>query len=144
MARTIFVSLPVADVAASTAFYEALGLVKDERFSGEHASAMIWSDTITFMLADKAFFATLTPRPIVDPRAGAQNLIALSVDSRAEVDGLCEKAAAAGGTIDASPPEDLGFMYSRDFADLDGHGFGPFFADADAAAASAPQTEAVA
>ena len=61
-------------------------------------------------------------------------MIALSVDSRAEVDALCEKAAAAGGTIDASPPEDLGFMYSRDFADPDGHGFGPFFMEAAAVA----------
>ena len=141
MARTIFVSLPVADVARSTAFYEALGFVKDPAFSGDHASALKWSDTITFMVAGKAFFSTLTPKPIVDPRAGAQLLIALSMDSRAEVDALCEKAAAAGGTIDASPPEDLSFMYSRDFADPDGHGFGPFFTGPTAAPASAPQTE---
>ena len=30
MTKMIFVNLPVADVAASTAFYEALGCVKDE------------------------------------------------------------------------------------------------------------------
>ena len=136
MARTIFVSLPVADVARSTAFYEALGFVKDPNFSGGHASALKWSDTITFMVADKAFFSTLTPKPIADPRAGAQLLIALSMDSRTEVDAICDKAAAAGGTTDASPPEDLGFMYSRDFADPDGHGFGPFFMDPTAAPAS--------
>jgi predicted lactoylglutathione lyase len=134
MAKSIFISLPVADVAASTAFYEAIGFVKDSQFSADHASALKWSDTITFMVADKAFFATLTPKPIVDPRAGAQNLIALSVESKAKVDAICAKAAAAGGTIDASPPEDLGFMYSRDFADLDGHGFGPFFMGDTAAA----------
>jgi predicted lactoylglutathione lyase len=101
-----------------------------------HASALKWSDTITFMVADKAFFSTLTPKPIADPRAGAQLLIALSMDSRAEVDAICDKAAAGGGTTDASPPEDLGFMYSRDFADPDGHGFGPFFMDPTAASAS--------
>jgi predicted lactoylglutathione lyase len=141
MVRTIFVSLPVADVARSTAFYEALGFVKDPNFSAGHASALRWSDTITFMVSDKAFFSTLTPKPIADPRAGAQLLIALSMDSRAEVDAICEKAAAAGGTTDASPPEDLGFMYSRDFADPDGHGFGPFFMDPTAAPASAPEAE---
>jgi uncharacterized protein len=141
MARAIFVSLPVADVARSTAFYEALGFVKDPNFSGGHASALKWSDTITFMVADKAFFSTLTPRPIADPRAGAQLLIALSMDSQAEVDAICEKAAAAGGTTDASPPEDLGFMYSRDFADPDGHGFGPFFMDPTAAPASVDTKE---
>ena len=59
MAKSIFISLPVADVAASTAFYEALGFVKDPQFSADHASALKWSDTITFMVADKAFFASL-------------------------------------------------------------------------------------
>ena len=62
MARTIFVCLPVADVARSTAFFEALGFVKDPNFSGGHASVLKWSDLITFMVADKAFFSTLTPR----------------------------------------------------------------------------------
>lgn len=33
MPRMIFVSLPVADVAASTAFYEAIGFEKNARFS---------------------------------------------------------------------------------------------------------------
>ena len=59
------------------------------------------------------------------------------MDSRAEVDAICDKAAATGGSTDASPPEDLGFMYSRDFADPDGHGFGPFFMDPTAAPVSA-------
>lgn len=138
MARKIFVSLPVADVARSTAFYEALGFWKDPAFSGGHASALKWSDAITFMVSDKAFFSTLTPKPIADPRAGTQVLIALSMDSRAEVDAICDKAVAAGGTADASPPEDLGFMYSRDFADPDGHGFGPFFMDPTSALETGP------
>ena len=140
MARAIFVSLPVADVARSTAFYEALGFVKDPNMSGGHASALKWSDAITFMVSERAFFSTLTAKPIADPREGAQVLVALSVDSRAEVDAICGRAAAAGGTTDASPPEDLGFMYSRDFADPDGHAFGPFFMDPTAAPAPAPET----
>jgi uncharacterized protein len=138
MTKKIFVSLPVADVGRSAAFYEAIGLVRDPRFSGDHAAAMKWSDEIMFMLLDKAFFATLTPKPLADPRQVAHALVALSMDSRVEVDAIIDKALAAGGTADASPPEDLGFMYSRDFADPDGHAFGPFYMDAEAAPAAAP------
>ena len=37
MSKLIFVNLPVADVARSTAFYESIGAVKDERFcDGTH------------------------------------------------------------------------------------------------------------
>jgi predicted lactoylglutathione lyase len=44
MPQMIFVNLPVKDVAKSTAFYEAIGCTKDERFSNEMASAMQLSD----------------------------------------------------------------------------------------------------
>jgi uncharacterized protein len=129
MARTIFVNIAVGNVARAAAFYEAIGFVKDARFSDDHATSMRWSDAIVIGLLDKAFFATLTPKAVADPRQVAHVLIALSMDSPAEVDAIVEKAIAAGGTADASPPEDLGFMYSRDFADPDGNAFGPFFMD---------------
>ncbi|WP_425229292.1 VOC family protein [Sphingomonas sp.] len=128
MAKMIFINLPVADVAKSTAFYEALGLTKNEQFSGAHASSLMWTDTITIMVLDKAFYATLTPKQIVDARTFSQILVALGLDSRAEVDTLTEAAIAAGGR-EAHEPEDQGFMYSRAFEDLDGHGFGPFHMD---------------
>ena len=38
MPKMIFVNLPVADVARSTAFYEALGFEKNPQFSNEQAS----------------------------------------------------------------------------------------------------------
>ncbi len=49
-------------------------------------------------------------------------LIAISVDSRAEVDELVDKALAAGGGY-RNDPQDHGFMYSRSFNDPDGHGW---------------------
>ena len=142
MAKIIFVNLPVANVAASTAFYEAIGMVRDARFSNEQSSAMSWSDEIVFMILDKAFYATLSPKQIGDPRTTTTSLIALSFDSRAEVDTIVERALAAGGT-EGHPAEDLGFMYSRAFEDLDGHAFGPLYMDVDAAlTAMAPAAEA--
>ena len=128
MAKMIFVNLPVVDVAKSTAFYEAIGFEKNAQFSNEQASAMAWPDTISFMLLDHAFYATLTTKPIADSQATSGMLIALSLDSRAEVDAITDSAIAAGGA-EAHGPEDLGHMYSRAFYDLDGHGFGPMWMD---------------
>ena len=138
----IFGTLPVADVAKATAFYEAIGMMKNEQFSNEQSSAMVWSDTISFMLLDKAFYATLTTKPIADTRATSGVLIALSHDSRAGVDAITEAAIAAGGR-ELHDPEDLGFMYSRAFEDLDGHGFGPMWMDPAAAAGASEPAETV-
>lgn len=48
MSKMIFVNLPVKNLAAATRFYEATGCNKNERFSDDKASSMVWSDTITF------------------------------------------------------------------------------------------------
>ena len=141
MAKMIFVNLPVADVAKSTAFYEAIGCVKDERFSADHAASAVYSDSIVFMLVGHDFYKTLTPKPIADTHKESAVLIALSFDSKAEVDAITEKAIAAGGK-EGHESEDIGFMYSRAFEDLDGHAFGPLWMDVDAAVAALSEPQA--
>ena len=136
MPQMIFVNLPVADVAKSTAFYEAIGCTKDERFSNEVASAMQLSDTITFMILSHDFFKTFTPKAIADSKATTEVLICISRDSRAAVDEINQRAAAAGGRADVREVQDMGFMYSRAFEDPDGHMFEPMFMDMDAAMAA--------
>uniref|UniRef100_UPI0035CC3A0F VOC family protein n=1 Tax=uncultured Sphingomonas sp. TaxID=158754 RepID=UPI0035CC3A0F len=138
--RKIFINLPVADVAASTAFYEAIGFTKNPQFSNDKGACLVWSDDIYIMLAARDFFSTFTPKPIADTHATSAALFALSFDSRADVDAITVAAVAAGGT-EGHDPEDLGFMYSRAFWDLDGHGFGPFWMDP-AAAEGGPPAEA--
>ena len=139
MAKMIFVNLPVADVAASTAFYEAIGMVKDPRFSNAQASSMQWSDEIVFMILDKAFYQTFTTKQIVDASKASEVLLCLSRDSRDEVDQITEAALAAGGT-EPRPAQDHGFMYGRAFEDLDGHIFEPMYMDLEAAmTAMAPE-----
>lgn len=123
MPDMIFVSLPVTDLPASTRFYEAIGCVKNEQFSGDTASSMVWSDTITFMLLTRDYFATFAPKPIADAKTASEVLIGLSRDRREDVDALTEAAAKAGGKADIRAPTDLGFMYNRAFEDLDGHIF---------------------
>ncbi|HEV7288020.1 VOC family protein [Sphingomonas sp.] len=140
MPRMIFVNLPVKDVAASTAFYEAIGFTRDPRFSNEVASAMMWSDTITLMILGHDFYATFIPhKTIADSAQVSEVLLCLSFDSRAEVDAITEKAGAAGGKADVRPLQDMGFMYGRSFEDPDGHLFEPMFMDMEAAMAAFPE-----
>lgn len=137
MTRMIFVNLPVADVAASTAFYEAIGFERNARFSNEQSSSMVWSDAIYVMLLAKPFFATFTEKTIVDATTHSTGHYALSFDSREEVDAITKAAVEAGGR-ELHEAQDMGFMYSRAFEDLDGHGFGPFWMDAAAAQGGPP------
>ncbi len=133
MPKMIFINLPVADLTASTRFYEAIGCHKNAQFSGEKASSMIWSDTITFQLLARDYFATFTTKPVADAHAACQALLCLSRDSRQDVDALAEFAAKAGGKSDVRAPIDIGFLYNRAFEDPDGHVFELVWLNPDAA-----------
>jgi len=144
MTKMIFVNLPVADVAKSTAFYEAIGFEKNPQFSNEQASCMVWSDAIFVIVLDHDFYRTFTSKQIADTHQTSAALIALSRDSRAEVDAITDAAIAAGGR-QTRDTQDMGFMYSRAFEDLDGHTFEPMYMDMEAAtAAMADQHEGAA
>ena len=136
MAKMIFVNLPVADVARSTAFYEAIGFEKNPQFSNEQASCMVWSDTIHVMLLAHDFYSTFTTKQIADTHKLSAALLCLSQGSRAEVDSITETALVAGGR-ETREPQDMGFMYGRAFEDLDGHTFEAMYMDMAAADAAA-------
>ena len=125
----IFVNLPVKDILASTRFYEAIGCTKNEQFSDERASSMVWSDTITFQLLAEEYFSTFISRPIADAQATCQVMLAISMDSRSEVDAIAEAAARNGGRNDIRDPMDYGFMYNRAFQDPNGHVFEAAYMD---------------
>lgn len=139
MSKAIFVNLPVADVVAATAFYAAIGFERNAMFSNDQGSAMAWSDTIMVMLLDRAFYATFTAKEIIDAKTSSGVLLALSFETPADVDAITDAALAAGGR-ELHDPEDLGFMYSRAFEDLDGHGWGPFSMDMASAQQSMGET----
>jgi len=143
MPQMIFVNLPVTDLAAATAFYEALGAGKDERFCDETASCMVFSDIIHVMLLTHDKFGQFTPKPIADARRATEVLLCVSADSRAAVDRMLERAGAAGGHTDPGPRQDHGFMYGRSFEDPDGHIWEVMWMDA-AAMPAAPAEPATA
>ena len=120
MRKMIFVNLPVTDLARATRFYQAIGCVRNEQFSDHQASSMVWSETITFHLLTREYFATFTPKPVADARTSSEVLLALSHASRDEVDRVAEAAAKAGGR-EVREPADVGFLYNRAVEDPDGH-----------------------
>ena len=128
MPRMIFVNLPVSNLPASMAFYEELGFTNNPQFTDETAACMVWSEAIYVMLLTHGKWRTFTDRPIAPPTSSEVSL-ALALDSREEVDAMIATVAANGGTADANPVQDLGFMYSRDLTDPDGHVWGPFWMD---------------
>ena len=82
-------------------------------------------------------FANFTSKRIVDAKNEVEALLCLSLESRQPVDGIVEKAIAAGGkAADPGPKQDHGFMYGRSFEDLDGHVFEPMWMDIEAAMAA--------
>ena len=50
MSRKIFISLPVADLAKSQAFYEAIGFTNNPQFTGDGSACMVLSDAIYMTL----------------------------------------------------------------------------------------------
>ena len=132
--RLLFVNLPVADVARSTAFFGALGFGFDPKFADKTAACMLVGEQAYVMLLEHARFAQFATLPIGDPTACTLALFCFSVGSREEVDAVGAAAIAAGGT-QAEDAEDLGFMYTRSFYDLDGHGWQVMWMDPAAVAA---------
>lgn len=96
--RKIFVNLPVRDLRASVAFFTALGFGFDARFTDETATCMVVNDDAFVMLLVERRFADFTTKAICDATTSTEAIIALSADSRAEVDDLVHRALAAGGT----------------------------------------------
>jgi predicted lactoylglutathione lyase len=128
MATSIFINLPVRDLAKSKAFAEALGWTINTQFTDETAASVVISDTIYAMLLTHDKYRQFTDKPIADATKTSEVLIALSQDSKEGVHRLVDAAVKAGGT-ESRPMQDYGFMISRSFDDLDGHTWEVFYMD---------------
>jgi predicted lactoylglutathione lyase len=130
--RMLFVNMPVADIERSKAFFAKLGFSFDPKFSDDTAACMPVGEHASVMLLSREKFAEFSKLPIADPTTHTLALYCFSASSRDEVDAVSAAALAAGGT-EADGAEDYGFMYSRSFYDLDGHGWQVMWMDPAAA-----------
>jgi predicted lactoylglutathione lyase len=118
--RKIFVNLPVADLKRSKEFFGKLGFEFNPQFTDENGACMIISDSAFAMLLMQPYFKTFTKKEICNTSTHSESLVALSCESRTEVDTIVKTALAAGGKP-AMNAQDHGFMYGWSFYDLDGH-----------------------
>ncbi len=138
MTGMIFVNLPVRNLAASRDFYIALGGTVNPQFSDEQSNCLLLSEAIGVMLLTHERYGQFTSRPIGDARRETQTLLAINVDSRADVDPTVDRAASAGGKADPNPLQDHGFMYSRSIEDPDGYVWEVFWMDPAVASGEKP------
>ncbi|MEX5637366.1 VOC family protein [Parafrankia sp. FMc2] len=135
--RMLFVNIPVADLERSKAFFAKLGFSFNPSFTDETAACMLVGEQASVMLLSHPKFAEFSKLPMADPATHALALYCFGVSSREEVNTVTE-AALAAGAVEADGPQDYGFMCSRSFFDLDGHGWQVMWMDP-AAAQSGPE-----
>ena len=120
MISNIFVNLPVKDLEKSKKFFEAIGCTINQQFTDETAASIVIGENIFAMLITHAKYKEFTSKEIANADKTSEVLIALGVDSKAEVDRVVNAAVKAGGN-ETRPAQDYGFMQMRVFEDLDGH-----------------------
>jgi uncharacterized protein len=120
MTTKIFVNLPVKDLNRAVEFFTKLGFKFNPQFTDKNATCMIISEDIFVMLLVEEFFKTFTKKEICNTSKNIETIIALSAESRENVDEMINKAIEAGG-IEPRKPRDHGWMYDRAFEDIDGH-----------------------
>ena len=119
--RMIFVNLPVKSVEASRRFFGALGFTFNAQFSDANTASMVIEENIVAMLLEEERFQGFINGDIADAAKGKEVLVALSCNSRQEVEETQAKALAAGAKPWKPPQDHEGFMYGTSFQDLDGH-----------------------
>jgi len=120
MTTQIFVNLPVKDLSRTVEFFKKLGFAFDAQFTDENATCMIINDNIFVMLLVEKFFKSFTKKEICDTTKHTEVIIALSTDSRENVDEMMQSVFQAGGK-ESREPQDHGWMYGRSFQDINGH-----------------------
>jgi predicted lactoylglutathione lyase len=118
--RKIFVNLAVKDLGNAVDFFTKLGFSFDPRFTDETATCMIVSDEAFVMLLVEDRFRDFTKKELCDATTHTEAIVALSAESKNEVDELADNALQAGGSP-ANDAMEMDFMYGRSFHDPDGH-----------------------
>lgn len=134
MSRMLFVNLAVKDLGRTVDFWKQLGFEFNAQFTDDNAACLIISDEAMVMLLREPFYASFTKKQLADPTTTSETILAMSADSREEVDELVNKAIAAGGSPANDPIEQGGFMYGWSFHDPDGHQWEPIWMDPSAIA----------
>lgn len=119
-AKQIYVNLPVKNLNKSVEFFKKVGFEFNEMFTNEESAALIIGDNIFAMLSTEEKYKTFTPKAIADTAATTEVILAITADSKEQVDEIVNRALEAGGSK-FTDSVDYGFMYYGSFQDVDGH-----------------------
>lgn len=118
--KSIYINLPVKDLAVTKSFWTKLGFGFNDQFSDDKALCLILNDGMMYsMLITHEFFSTFTNRSIADGST-TEVLLAIEVESKEKVDEIVQAALANGGSR-YRESADHTWMYYDSFADPDGH-----------------------
>ncbi|BEV03528.1 MULTISPECIES: VOC family protein [Chryseobacterium] len=123
----IYVNLPVKDVQKTKEFWTNLGFATNEEMSNDKSVCVVMNENIYVMFLTEESFQTFSERPLPNGDT-TQVLVAISLDTREEVDQVVN-AAVANGATQHEEPQDYGWMYHNSFWDINGHGWNVMFAD---------------
>jgi predicted lactoylglutathione lyase len=118
--RLVFINLPVADVAASKAFFGELGFEFDEKFTNESCACLVINDQAYAMLLSETSFAGFATQPSPTPARRPRSSCA-SRPTAARASTPWPTARWAPARRRRATRSTTGFMYGRSFKDLDGH-----------------------
>ncbi|MGG3508450.1 VOC family protein [Paenibacillus lautus] len=116
----IFVNLPVKDLEKTKDFFSKIGFEFNAQFTDKNAACLVIGDNIFAMLLTEDYFKTFTKKDLSNAANTTEVILALSAESREQVDEIVNAALSAGGSP-SNDPVDHGFMYGWSFQDPDGH-----------------------
>lgn len=116
----IFVNLPVKDLEKTKEFFSKIGFEFNAQFTDKNAACLVIGDNIFAMLLIEDYFKTFTKKDLSNAANTTEVILALSAESREQVDEIVNAALSAGGSP-SNDPVDHGFMYGWSFQDPDGH-----------------------
>ena len=124
---SLFITCPVQSVDRATTFYTALGWTLNAEMSDHNVSCFAIAPEQYVMLGNREMYAAVggTEDLIGGPDTPSKVTVSFDLGSRAAVDDLIRRAAAAGGRV--GDTDDYSFMYQRQFDDLDGYHYSPFW-----------------
>lgn len=119
----VFVNFPVQDLERATSFYQKLGFKKNDAFSNDMASSMVWDEHFWIMLLKPEFYSKfIGDKKIADTKATSAALVSFSMPSVESVKEFGRIAKENGGNayhLDQGIPEDQ--MYGLEVQDPDGN-----------------------
>lgn len=123
------ITLGVADIAKSTAFYQKLGFVRSEKASQESVSFFRAGSVVLALWSREAQKEDAAAGELWTGNGGI--VLAQNLASEAEVDAMMARAEAAGARMLKPAAKTFWGGYNGCFADADGHvweaAFNPFW-----------------